>query len=169
MAKDKIETEFLKLLGMNSLTVHEFFTFLGKVKKADQASYLRRFCESQPFRKNCMRGLAEMAYHPRVILELPEGAPPYNNLNDLTTASNSLYKVIKQVVYFIKGNPSFVSNAIKREGVYIKILETLSKEEAEIFINAKDGNMSKYKGFSEDLIREAYPKWLPKKQEWEES
>ena len=58
--------------------------------------------------------------------------------------------------HFLKGgNPQL--SQMKRDNMFIQMLEGLSKEEAELLIWAKDNELNKhYKGLTANLVKEAF-------------
>ena len=121
-----------------------------------------------------------------VISVLPEGPVPYSRYDEQTTSSGTLSTKITEEVrkmhetgsfslgttdkqgrttirrefvnfyHFIKGgNPSI--NSIRRETMFINILEGLHPLESEIICLVKDKNLeSKYK-ITKDIVSQAYP------------
>ena len=62
----------------------------------------------------------------------------------------------KLLFHLLKGgNPQL--NQMKRDNMFIQILEGLSAEEAQLLIDAKDNVLNKkYKGLTANLIKEAF-------------
>ena len=92
-----------------------------------------------------------------VISEIPEGEVPYEkNEVPVGTDHTSLRKEWKNLYHFVKGgNPNL--SQVRRETMFIQILEGLHPDEAEILCLVKDkGLKSKYK-ISKENVSEAYP------------
>ena len=99
-----------------------------------------------------------------VISMLPEGAVPYQpveadvqanvdkGLPQRTTIRNSA----RQFYRFIKGGDDAM-NKIKRESLFINILETLPQPEAEILVLVKDKALNTKYNITKELVAEAYP------------
>ena len=99
-----------------------------------------------------------------VISMLPEGAVPYQpveadvqasvdkGLPQRTTIRNSA----RQFYRFIKGGDDAM-NKIKRESLFINILETLPPPEAEILVLVKDKALNTKYNITKELVAEAYP------------
>ena len=99
-----------------------------------------------------------------VISMLPEGNVPYQpvesdvqanremGLPQRTTIRNSARNFYR----FIKGGDDQM-NKIKREGLFINILETLPPAEAEILVLVKDKALNTKYNITKELVSEAYP------------
>ena len=92
---------------------------------------------------------------------MPEGEVPFNrNEAPLGTDHTSLRKEWRNLYHFVKGGNDSLSN-IRRESMFIQLLEGLHPDEAEIICLVKDGQLeSKYK-LKKDIVETAYPdiKW----------
>jgi hypothetical protein len=58
--------------------------------------------------------------------------------------------------YFVKGN---TLNTLKRENVFITLLESVSPEEAELLLMMKNRKLS-YKGLTKKFIEDNFPELL---------
>ena len=99
-----------------------------------------------------------------VVSMLPEGNVPYQpvesdvqadrekGLPQRTTIRNSARNFYR----FIKGGDDAM-NKIKREGLFINILETLPPPEAEILVLVKDKALNTKYNITKELVAEAYP------------
>ena len=110
---------------------------LGKVAKAktkEQKVRILRENDTPP-----LRMIIKASFDPSIEWELPEGDVPYTK-NDAPegTEHTNLTHESRLLFHFIKGgNPKLT--ALRRENMFIQLLEGLSEEEAEIVIAAKDG------------------------------
>ena len=99
-----------------------------------------------------------------VISMLPEGSVPYQpvegdvqanreqGIPQRTTIRNSA----RQFYRFVKGGDDAM-NKIKRESVFINILQTLPEPEAEILVLVKDKLLTTKYNITKELVAEAYP------------
>jgi len=62
----------------------------------------------------------------------------------------------RQFYRFVKGGDDSL-NKIKRESMFINLLETLHQEEAEILILVKDKQLGSKFGITKELVSEAFP------------
>ena len=63
--------------------------------------------------------------------------------------------------YFFKGGKGSMLQPMKRETMFVNLLETLHAEEAELLVLAKDRKL-KYKGITKKLIQDALPGLIKK-------
>ena len=107
-----------------------------------------------------LRALLQQNFHPQASWLIPSGAPPYNaNQN---SADTSLLYEAKKLDYYTdagKGIPM-----VKRESMFVSLLERLSPDEAEIIIAIKDQKLS-YKGLTYKLVKDTWPDLLPEQEE----
>lgn len=96
-----------------------------------------------------------------VISLLPSGSVPYKpNENPLGTDHSSLRREWKNFYVFVKGGNDSLSS-IRRETIFIQMLEGLHPDEAEIVILTKDRELSKKYKVTKEVVAEAYQdiKW----------
>lgn len=102
-----------------------------------------------------------LSYDPKLSWQLPEGAPPFKKEVERpmgyqqTTIQNELRR------FYIWGNPDTNLPKIKKESLFIEMLEGLHHTEADIVIACKDKKLdSLYQSVTEDLVRETFPNML---------
>ena len=99
-----------------------------------------------------------------VISVLPEGNVPYEPVEGDVQASKeqgvpqrtTIRNAARQFYRFVKGGDDQL-NKIKRESIFINILQTLPQPEAEILILVKDKALNTKYGITKELVAEAYP------------
>ena len=103
-------------------------------------------------------------FDPSVVSVLPEGSVPYQPVDTAeladkdkgvpsrTTIRNSANGFYR----FVKGGDDQL-NKIKRESLFINLLETLPQKEAEILILTKDKRLQTQYGITKELVSEAWP------------
>jgi hypothetical protein len=94
------------------------------------------------------------ALDPIFVWDLPPGKPPYKPNPYPDQETNLMMEVRKFKHFFKGGNPNLSS--VKREHLYIQMLESVSPQDAELLIAAKDKKIP-YKGLTVKLFNEAYP------------
>ena len=132
------------------LVISEFLTKLGKVKSAAKKKEFLQENESRQL-KTFLKG----AFDKSLEFNLPKGSPPYTPNKE---SKKGFGDVSSEFRFFAKG---FEGDALKdydREGKFIKVLETVSPEEAELIVMMKDKKLTgKYKGVTKKLVSDAFP------------
>lgn len=110
-----------------------------------------------------LQSIAELAWHPAVVWDLPEGAPPFApSTPHLGQAPTSLFKCLREASRFLKGGGGYINNMLKREKYFAQILESLAGPEANLLIAIKDKNIEQlYPYIRLDLFTETFPQWFP--------
>ena len=141
---------------------HEIFTKVNNAKdKAKKIAVLRKYDTEN------LRGFLMCAFNPDIEWMLPEGQVPYiaNDAPDgtehsmLSTEARTLYNYVKKKAHnqddWVIGNPDL--NDMKREMMFIQLLEGLSAGEAQVLCLAKENTLHrKYKGLTATCVREAF-------------
>jgi len=92
-----------------------------------------------------------------VISLLPPGSVPYKpNENPLGTDHSSLRREQRNLYMFVKGGNDALST-IRRETIFIQMLEGLHPKEADIVIAVKDGELEDMYNVPFEVVEEAYP------------
>ena len=92
-----------------------------------------------------------------VISLLPPGTVPYKpNENPLGTDHSSLRREQRNLYMFVKGGNDKLST-IRRETIFIQMLEGLHPKEANIIIAVKDGNLEDMYDVPFEVVEDAYP------------
>ena len=126
------------------------------VKREERVKFLK---------ENKSPGLTDLLrinYDADIVSLLPLGAPPYQK-DDAPKGYEytHLNKAYTQFKYFFKGPIANGMKPLKREALFLNLLETLHPEEAELLIAAKDKNM-KLKGITPSLVTDAFPNLIKK-------
>ena len=110
------------------------------------------------FNTPALRMLLIWNYDDSVISEIPEGDVRYTpNEAPVGTDHTRLEQEYRGFYRFVKGGDPKLKG-LKRESMFIQLLEGLSNEEAELLCLVKDGKLtSKYKRITKAVISEAFP------------
>ena len=105
-----------------------------------------------------LRSLLIWNFDESVISMVPEGDVPYTpNDAPVGTDHTRLEQEYKGFYRFVKGGQDSLKS-LKRESMFVQLLEGLSAEEAELLCLIKDGNLnSKYKRITKAVVQEAFP------------
>ena len=105
-----------------------------------------------------LRSLLIWNFDESVISMIPAGEVPYTpNDAPVGTDHTRLESEYRGFYRFVKGGQDSLKS-LKRESMFVQLLEGLSAEEAELLCLVKDGNLtSKYKRITKAVITEAFP------------
>ena len=161
--------------------VFEVLDLVSKQKtKAKKIEVLRKYDEFH------LRTLFLWNFDTTIESALPDGDVPYQSYGDQTSYSGSLTtkmeediramhetgsfsmgvsdqqgrttirREVKNFYHFVKGGNDAMNN-MRRESMFINILQGLHPLEAEIVVLVKDGNLSDRYKITRELVEEAYP------------
>jgi hypothetical protein len=104
-----------------------------------------------------MRMILKGAFDPKIEWDLPPGIPPFiRNEAPEGTQHTWLDNEAKRLYNFVKGGNNEL-NKIKKETLFIQILEGLHHKDADVLIDVKNGTLNKtYKGLTSDMVKEAF-------------
>ena len=127
---------------------------LSKVHKAKTAPDKEKILKEE----DCMalRQILKWNFDPNIQTDLPEGIPPYVANEAPEGTEHMLLRTEGDKLYnFIKGAQTHQSTV--RERMFIRLLEGLHKDEAELLCAVKDKRLHQvYKGLSSQVVREAF-------------
>ena len=130
--------------------VHEIIDMVSKAKtKEDKISLLKEH-ESQAL-KDVLVG----AYHSKVEWNLPAGRPPFEASQEGNVPSN-LLKQTKNFNDLVKGGPGDNLPAFKRERIFIRMIENVHPDDAELLLKMV-AKKQLAKGVTKKLVEEAFP------------
>ena len=132
--------------------VHEILELVDKQRsKAKKIETLREYAD------DALKAILIWNFDPTAISVLPEGPVPYKeNEVPIGTDHTSLRREWKNLYHFVKGGNDRLS-AIRRETMFVQMLEGLHPEEAKIICLVKDKDLeSRYK-ITYDVVQQAYP------------
>ena len=136
--------------------IHEILNLVEEQKtKAKKIDILREY------RDDSLTAILIWNFDDSVVSAVPEGQVPYKeNEVPVGTDHTSLRREWKNLFHFIKGGNDSLS-ALRRETMFIQMLEGLHPEEAKIICLVKDKNLTQTYDLTQDMIAEAFPdiKW----------
>ena len=105
-----------------------------------------------------LRQILIINFDDSVVSVMPEGDVPYTpNEAPVGTDHSRLEHEYRGLFRFFKGGDPTLKN-LKREQMFVQLLEGLSDEEAELICLVKDGIMNtKYKRITKAVVSEAFP------------
>ena len=140
-------------INIDKMTLPELLKHIGDLPAAKKANALKQIANLTPELKTVLK----YTFHKNIQFELPKGAPPYKEMETPGNwGHNRLPRELRKFQYFITGT---TLNPIKREAMFIEVLESVSPEEAKLVLMMKEKKLT-YKGINRKLIEEALPEIL---------
>ena len=138
--------------GAGRELISEIFTKINNAKdKPKKVEVLKQY--DSPGMRMILKG----AFDPKIEWELPPGTPPYiANEAPAGTEHTFLEVEAKRLYNFAKGGNDQL-NKIRKETLFIQMLEGLHASEAKVLIDVKNKSLNKtYKGLTSDMVKEAF-------------
>ena len=131
---------------------HEILELVNKQRsKAKKIDILREY------ENDALKALFIWNFDQSVISLLPDGHVPFKeNEVPVGTDHTSLRREYKQLYHFVKGGNDGLSS-LRRETMFIQMLEGLHPEEAKILCLVKDKELQSQYNITKDIVSEAYP------------
>jgi len=137
--------------GAGKQLVSEIFTKINNAKdKPKKIEVLRQY--DSPGLRMILKG----AFDPNIKWELPEGDPPYI-ANEAPAGTEHTYLEVeaKRLYNFAVGGNDQL-NKIRKETLFIQMLEGLHADEAKVLLDIKNKSLNKtYKGLTSEMVKEA--------------
>ena len=141
-----------KTAGAGKELISEIFTKINNAKdKPKKIEVLRQY--DTPGMRMILKG----AFDPKIEWDLPEGTPPYI-ANEAPAGTEHTYLEVeaKRLYNFAVGGNDQL-NKIRKETLFIQMLEGLHASEAKVLIDVKNKSLNKtYKGLTSDMVKEAF-------------
>ena len=149
---------------MPEFNVRETFEIVAKAKTRDEKKELLLTRENY-----ATKVLLQLAFHPDAKWILPPGAPPYTPSTEGDMTANSLHFEVKKLSYYTDPSPQTLEELpmLRREGMFVGLLERSDPEDALLLIAIKDKKLS-YKGITYKLVKDTWPDLLPDVEEKQE-
>ena len=111
--------------------------------------------ESKPLKE-----ILKYAFHPDIKFALPPGKPPYKTIGSPEEYNPTyLYPNIRKFYLYIEGGHDGLTQ-LRREQLFVQMLESLHPKEAEVVIQIKDKKLN-YRGLTYKLVKTTFPEILP--------
>ena len=139
-------------VDLGRMTLPEILRHISDLPSGKKSEALKAICKLKPD----VEKVLQLTFHKNLIFDLPNGDPPYRPLDVPDNwGYNRMPKELRKIGYFLKG----VQNNLKgfqKEKMFIEMLESVSPEEARVFLMMKNKKMT-YKGITRKLVEESLP------------
>ena len=139
-----------------ALSIAEVLEEVGKAKTREEKRDVLKNNDSW-----ALKALLQQNFHPDAKWLIPPGKPPYQE--STSSADTSLMFEAKKLDYYTDPSPHRLPN-VKRESMFISLLERLSPDEYKILIDIKNQKQS-YKGLTYKHVKDTWPDLLPEQEE----
>lgn len=116
--------------------------------KKEKVDYLQKH-KSKP-----LCNILKVMYDKSMELTIPNTVPPYTP-STISESHGMLFREARKLPYFIKGYDGDNMSQAKRESIFIQILETVDKKDAELLV--KMLAQKPLKGLPLATVKEAFP------------
>ena len=139
-------------VDLSRMTLPEILEHISDLPSGKKSEALKVIGKMKPD----VEKILQLTFHKNLIFDLPKGDPPYKPLEVPDNwGYNRMPKELRKIGYFLKG----VQNNLKgfqKEKMFIEMLESVSPEEAKLFLMMKNKKMT-YKGITRKLVEESLP------------
>ena len=138
--------------GAGRELISEIFTKINNAKdKPKKVEVLKQY--DTPGMRMILKG----AFDPKIEWDLPPGTPPYiANEAPAGTEHTFLEVEARRLYNFAKGGNDQL-NKIRKETLFIQMLEGLHADEAKVLLDIKNKSLNKtYKGLTSEMVKEAF-------------
>lgn len=144
-------------IDLSKMTLPEIMNHLSSdVSNDDRPAAMQQIANFRPD----FKAVLQLVFVEAIQLDLPPGIPPYKQQNlPNNWGYNRLPKELKKMHYFIKGADNTVKQ-LKKESMFIEMLESLSSDEAKLLLQIKDKKLE-YKGITKRYVKRAFPEFFP--------
>ena len=136
---------------------HEIFEEACNIKdRNERIEYMKKNAYKQ------VKSILQLQWNDKIVLDLPKGKPPFRPCPE-GRVPQAIANTFAPIGACVVGNKNV--SRLKKEKIFIGILESLPEETAHILIAAKDGNLltikgKKYSKITKPLVQECFPEIL---------
>ena len=126
---------------------------------SEQKTHLQKVKYLKENRNDMVDLLLELTFSKDIRITLPEGSPEYQKTGEVELYNATLlYANRRQIEMFINDNTAQIPE-LKREQLFIDLLENLDPAESKLLIEVKDKKLESYPGITKKVIEKVYPDW----------
>jgi len=129
-------------------SVSKFLEQVNELKKKED-----RIAALQANGHNAIKIILKYMFDPNIKFLLPEGTPPFR-ASQFDEPKALMQEVSRFYLFIEGGNPHL--KPIRREQIFIQILERVNEDDAKLLLAMKD-KKSPYKGITAEIVKAAYP------------
>lgn len=131
------------------LSINEILAKANMIEDSEARKQFMRANDS-----SALRTVLKFCYDPRIEWLLPLGPAPYKE-SDFVDAQGMLYGEARKLYLFVKGGNDNLTK-LKREQIFINLLESIDKEDAKLLVSVKDKKLP-YKLITKKFVEKVFP------------
>jgi len=131
---------------------YEIFEAVTKAKTAAE----KKDILTQNEKEWAMKDLIKGTFDDSLEFLLPKGEVPYTACQE-HNAPSDWKRQHKQLRYVVKGGPGEKMSAIKREHIFLGMLESIHPKDAELVVKMINKDKTLAKGLTKKLVKEVFP------------
>lgn len=136
-----------------NLSLYEQLEQVSKQKKeADKVALLQKFAAES----TALKIILDLTFNPDWKWLLPEGAPPYKPAAKEADLQHVLKSEARKLQYFVNTPSGNQMNKIRRETMFIEMLEAVDFNDAKLLISIKDRKLP-FNGLTKKTVQQAFP------------
>jgi hypothetical protein len=141
-----------KPTDISRMNIGEVFEHISSLTPAKRGPEIQRICKIAPE----IKLILQLTFNQSYEFDLPKGKPPFEPLNiPENFGYKRLGREIRKFRYFMKTlTPNM--KRIKRESIFIEMLESVPAQEADVLVMIKDKKL-KYKGITRKVLMDNIP------------
>jgi hypothetical protein len=122
--------------------------------KEEKVEFLKKH-SSRP-----LRDILKLMYDKSLKFNIPNTPPPYTP-SEMPDSHGMLYREARKLTYFVKGFDGDNLDKIRREALFIQMLEAVDPEDAKLLVAMLA--QKPLKGLTAAVLNEAFPNLVPTK------
>lgn len=129
--------------------MYEVLESVSQCKKSEEkVDMMRRECNA------ALQALLKYALDPNVRFLLPKGDAPFKPC-PFDDQHARLYSELRRMYLFVEGGHPNLTK-LKRESLFIQLLESIDPQDAKLLIHVKDKKLP-FKGITPKIVNQAFP------------
>lgn len=136
-----------------NLSVYEMLQDVSKqVKTNDKVSKIQEYARQS----KAFKIVLDLAFNPKLEWLLPPGSPPYNPAPKEADLQHVLKSDARRLKYFINTPEGNSMKPLRRETMFIELLEAVDFNDAKLLVAIKDRKLP-FNGITKKLVQQAFP------------
>lgn len=129
---------------------------LQNVSKQDKTEKRVALLQQYAKQAKALSIILDLTFNPKIQWLLPPGAPPYNPSPKEADLQHVLKADARRLQYFVNTAEGIRMKPLRRETMFIEMLEAVDFNDAKLLIAIKDRKLP-FNGITKKLVQQAFP------------